>query len=40
MRAELLAATKHVDQAIEGLERLVPLAADQPKLLEPLGRIT
>jgi tetratricopeptide (TPR) repeat protein len=37
LRAEILASTNHVDEAIANLEKLLPLAPNQTKLLEPLA---
>lgn len=37
LQAEILATKNRVDEAIANLEKLLPLAPDQPRLLEPLA---
>lgn len=37
LQAEILVSQNHIDQAIANLEKLLPLAPEQPRLLEPLA---
>lgn len=37
LKAEILASESRIDEAITNLEKLVPLAPNQPRLLEPLA---